>query len=116
MTIINGSRWPITKSIAIESKMNLLNCLISEELISKRIHNIQAFKTGLTCFAVLEFCKQKYQITKELFVYDDQQHLLASSFIGLMETPSKEITPAEVNALQHFKSYITEREGNADGR
>ena len=115
MTIINGSRWPIPKSITIESKMNLLNCLISEELISKRIHNIQAFQTGLTCLGFLEFCKQNCHITKELFVYD-QQRLLASSFIGLIETHSKEITPAEVNALEHFKSYITEREGNTDGR
>ena len=56
MTIINGSRWPITKSIPIESKMNLLNCLISEELITKRIHNIQAFQTGLMCLGLLEFC------------------------------------------------------------
>ena len=47
MAIINCSRWPITKPVTVTTRTELVQVLLVEELLNKRVDNIQALKCGL---------------------------------------------------------------------
>lgn len=115
MIIINSSRWPVTKPINIESKMDLLNCLVTEELIYKRLHNIEALRKGLSYLGFLDFCHRHMLVAKFLFIYESQP-LHADQFTSLLESHSKvSLTSEEETALNYFYEYITHRETATKG-
>ena len=72
MAIINSSTWPITKGISMLTKMELMQTLIIEEVITKRDVNIRAFRTGLFVLGFLNLCRDYADLMKPLFVHCEE--------------------------------------------
>ena len=54
MAIINCSRWPVTKPVTMNTKTELVQTLLVEELLNKRLDNIRAMKRGLTVLGFVD--------------------------------------------------------------
>ena len=55
--IINGSSWDITKTITVENRALLLSELLIDELLRKRVSQLNAICDGLQVLGVLEFVR-----------------------------------------------------------
>ena len=77
MALINGSGWPTTASITTESKCWLLQGLIFDEIIIKRLTQLGALRKGLEHLGVMDLCRQYPAQMKELFVYQ-HRHISGS--------------------------------------
>ena len=76
----------ITKTISLENKAQLLEMVVTEEVILKRDANISAFRRGLSVLKFLDVCKSNCKLVAPLFVYDEQV-LNAEEFKKLLKTP-----------------------------
>ena len=111
MAIVNASRWPVIKAVDVQTKTDLLQCLIVEELIHKRNHNMQVFRKGLNALGFRELCQQSQQLTKQLFVYNEKP-LTPVSFLEVMSSTTSapdEGMQHEAAALRWFIKYIHDR-------
>ena len=83
MAIINSSTWPVTKGISMLTKMELMQTLIIEEVITKRDVNIRAFRKGLFVLGFLNLCRDYADLTKPLFVHCEEE-FTREKFMSLM--------------------------------
>ena len=116
MAIVNSSRWPVTKSINLCTKSELVQAIMEEELLSKRGDNIRAFQKGLSVMGFMTLCLNNPDVTKSLFVYEDRP-LTASVFLqppvmSKLITKPDQSKVNQVNAFNWFVKYINERSSN----
>lgn len=113
MAIVNSSRWPVTKTINMITKSELVHEIMVKEVLSKREDNIRAFQKGLSVLGFMALCQKHPSLTKDLFIHKDRP-LSASSFLQ-PPVMSKSVTRPEqsninqVNAFNWFMKYINER-------
>lgn len=117
MAIINSSTWPVTKGISMLTKMELMQTLIIEEVITKRDVNIRAFRKGLFVLGFLNLCRDYADLTKPLFVHCEEE-FTREKFMSLMAAvppPDPATIPDAAKAFNFFEKYIKERESVTDG-
>ena len=69
MAIINSSGWSLTSEITLQSKHDLIQGLIYDEVVGKRDRHIHALRRGLQRLGVLDMLKQYPNQTRQLFLY-----------------------------------------------
>ena len=70
--VINGSEWSSTEAITMHNKALLIQELITNELIHKRMHQANSFRKGLAVLECLPILKQYKHQAKSLFCYQAQ--------------------------------------------
>ena len=82
MALINASSWPITKTISMQSKTEITQCLLLDELINKRDNNTRSFRKGLKVLGFFDICMNQLEVVEPLFVHNDQE-LTVNVFLRL---------------------------------
>ena len=108
MAIINCSRWPVTKPVTMNTKTELVQTLLVEELLNKRLDNIRAMKRGLTVLGFVDMCQTNLSLTSPLFLYTPKE-FLAVDFLNLV-SKQLPLSRRQQDAYRWFINYIHERE------
>lgn len=108
MAIINCSRWPITKPVTVNTKTELVQTLLVEELLNKRLDNIRAMKRGLSVLGFVDMCQTNISLTASLFLYTPKE-FRAVDFLNLV-SKQPPLSQKQQNAYRWFVNYIQERE------
>ena len=99
MSIVNASRWPVTRSIT--------NACDRRSLLFKRDANISASRKGLEVLGFLDMCRRNSRMVSPLFVYC-KQAVSAESFITMLKWSAKFPVASEVAQKVHqwFLKYV----------
>lgn len=108
MAIINCSRWPITKTVTMNTKTELVQILLVEELLNKRLDNIRALKRGLMVLGFADMCRTNIDLTSSLFLHISRE-FLAVDFLNLV-CKQPPLTPKQHDAYRWFIKFVQERE------
>ena len=90
MSIINMSRWSATKPITLETRNELLHCLIYEEVIHKSESHLLQFRKGLDSLGVLRMLQHDPMKMCHLLVYRD-----APVTVDTIKRHMKEVNPRD---------------------
>ena len=108
MVVISSSKWPSNMVIKPENKHSLLQNLITDEIITKRIQHLVAFGRGLEKYGLQKVCSQFPNQCQELFVYDTSRLLSADKLLSIIR--SSPSNSQERVTLDWFIEYLTLRE------
>ncbi len=108
MAIINCSRWPITKAVTMNTKTELVQILLVEELLNKRLDNIRAMKRGLMVLGFADMCRTNIDLTSSLFLHIPRE-FLAVDFLNLV-SKQPPLTPKQHDTYRWFVKFVQERE------
>ena len=75
----------VTKEISVRTKMEVIQILIVEEVVTKRDVNIRAFWKGLFDLGYLKLCRDWVKLTKPLFVHCEED-FTRYKFLALVDT------------------------------
>jgi len=85
----------------------LLQVLIFDEIVIKRLPLIEALRSGLKQLGIIDLCKQYPGQARDLFIYKDVR-IDAEKFISLMQMP-RDMDAPKAQAYGWFQEYIMER-------
>lgn len=107
LDIINCSCWDPTKPITISNRAILQTELIYEELVRKRISQIQSIREGFRLIGFLPYIEKNKGLCKDLFIYN---HVLNSTiFIYNLENNDHNRDDYEKKqAFNFFESIVNE--------
>lgn len=112
MVLINASRWPITRTITMQSKSELTQCLLLDELVYKRDTNIRALRKGMMVLGFFDFCMKHLELVEPLFIHDNPE-LTVERFLSLIhksvESPDPDLEPKKARAFQWWIEYLHQR-------
>ena len=100
--------------ITVESKDELIQCLLCEELLTKRIDGLDNLQEGLNYFGLVDLLKRAPNIGQDLFISRVSNYLSADHLMNYFQLhePSK---AEELTAFNHLLAFVREYE-NATGR
>ena len=107
-SIINSSGWNPWEPITHVNRYRLIQSLISEEVITKREQNIQAFMKGLNLLKVGDLVAAYPDLMKEVFVYK-HTNITADQFLALVTSPKPD-SPKHAQAFDHFVHFVNHLE------
>ena len=110
--VINASEWSSTEAITMHNKALLIQELITNELIQKRMHQVSSFRKGLAVLDFFPILKKHKDEAKSLLCYQAQP-ITAEQFKSLT-LPEGNQTHAEKQAYTWFLEYVQESEGVKD--
>ena len=103
LEVINGSGWPCTQTVAISNKNEIVQGLIAEEVIRKRMKSMDDLRKGLNVTGILALMGSYPAQLKKFFV-DGDNTITAEEFKRQF---SKEcVMPIEYPACQVYKWYM----------
>lgn len=109
LSIINSSGWSHVEPVTHANRYRLIQCLITEEVISKREKNMNAFFRGLNNINVGDLITAHPKKFKNMFVF--QEYILtADTFMSLVKS-LKPPLQKEAQAFEFFKEYVYYLEG-----
>lgn len=87
------------------NKLRFLQDLIHDEVIVKREQNLKAFCRGLDSLSIGRLIKKYPDVTKSLFVAQNENVITADIFFSLMtnDPPKNE---NEERAISYFKNFV----------
>ena len=107
--ILNCSGWSIVEPVTMGNRYRLIECLIKEEVISKRETNLKAFFRGLNLLNVGDLIVAHPKIMEPVFVFKHDK-LTADSFMALVGSV-KPPSPTHSRAFGFFRDYVCYLEG-----
>ena len=107
MAVISASKWPSTRVIKPENKYSLLQNLVMDELVTKRVQHLVAFSSGLEKYGIQTVCSQFLNQCKELFVYENSRLLSADKLLTMIRSSPSSLQ--ERLTLDWFVEYLTLR-------
>ncbi len=93
------------------NRYQLIQCLVQDEVITKRESNMKAFFRGLNMLKVGDLLLNKPDIMKSVFVFKSEK-LTANAFMKLvlsLRPPACE--PKKYQAFEYFRQYVHCLEG-----
>ncbi|XP_065067608.1 G2/M phase-specific E3 ubiquitin-protein ligase-like [Rhopilema esculentum] len=110
--IINASEWSSTEAITMQNKALLIQELITNELMQKRMYQVISFRKGLAVLNFFPILKKHKDQAKTLLCYQASV-ITAEQFKSLL-LPKGDQTHAEKQAYTWFLDNIQESEGVKD--
>ena len=110
--VINASEWSSTEVITMHNKALLIQELITNELIQKRMYQVDSFRKGLAVLDFFPILKQHKDQAKSLICHQEQP-ITADQFKSFLLTKGNQ-THAEKQAYTWFLEYVLESEGVKD--
>ncbi len=83
MAVINSSGWPLDRPITLETKSDLLQGLIIEEVLRKRITPLNCFRRGLSSLGLLQLMMSQPDTFQPILVHS-RAPLTAATFAPLI--------------------------------
>ena len=116
LEIINGSGWPCTQTISISNKSEIVQGLVTEEVIRKRVKSMDDLRKGLKVVGILPLL-ELYPDQFKKFMVDGDKPITVEEF---KEELSKKCTVPteypECQVYQWFMEYIEEGVKSTEGR
>ena len=110
-SIIKTSGWSIIEPITHANRYQLIQCLVQDEVITKRESNIKAFFNGLNMLKVGDLLLSHPDTMMSLFVFESEQ-LTAYSFMLLVESLRPESCDSKKSqTFEYFRQYVLHLEG-----
>ena len=100
--------------ITVESKDELIQLLLCEELLTKRIDGLDNLREGLNYFGLVDLLKTAPNLGEDLFIGRVSNSVSADQLLKYcqLQEPSK---PEELAASKHLLAFVKEFE-NATGK
>lgn len=111
MAIVNNSGWPTTRVLTLRNRVEFIDGLIRQNLITSREAAITAFGKGMELLGLRSLIQRHWSELREVFVFSNQQQISATQFLHLIVTklPSDE-DKQQVQAHRWFMDYVHERD------
>lgn len=115
LEVINGSGWPCTQPISISNKSEIVQGLITEEVVRKRVKSMDDLRKGLKIVGILPLL-ESYPTQLKKFMVDGDQPITVVEF--KREFSKKCTVPTEYpecQVYQWFMEYIDEGVKTSEG-
>lgn len=115
LEVINGSGWPCTQAILITNKSEIVQGLIIEEVIRKRVKSMDEIRKGLGIVGILPIMEAHPSQFKKFLVHEEHP-LTAAEFKSLFSKDC--IKPSEYPDCQiydWFMKYIENGDTPCEG-
>ncbi len=103
MALVNASGWPTSKVVDVNSKNDLLQQLLVNEVIRNRAKQMQLFRRGLKILGFHQLVLLYPNKSEVLFLYQ-QSPFTGKQFLELVTSPEPE-QQSEKTAYQYFIEY-----------
>ncbi len=102
--IVNSSSWDITEMITMEERSALISELIIDELLQKRINQLNAIKEGLDVASVHRYLRLYPELMKELFITG--QSVSKVAFLSLLAFKDDDLSATQQQVYDWFLRFI----------
>lgn len=102
--IVNSSSWDITEIITVDKRSGLISELIIDELLRKRITQLNAIRDGLEVVGVQRHLRLYPELMKELFVTG--QNVSKAAFMSSLELKDVSLSTIQQQVYDWFIMFI----------
>ena len=106
LALVNASGWPTSRVVDLNSRNDLLQQLLVNEVITNRVKQMQLFRQGLQILGFHQLVLLYPKKYEELFLYQ-QSPFTGKKFLELVTSPEPE-QQSQKTAYQYFVEYTTD--------